>query len=79
MAEGDFKDLPITTPSKKYCVKIAKNHDEYQRRLASFIYILLIKILLAEVLKMKTFLVKRKRDIKKIFKRKKMKTCSTKN
>ena len=68
MSSEDFKDFTIRTVSKKIlCYKvivIAKSpkYDRYQKRLASIIYILL-KILLVGVLKTKTFVVKRKKNM----------------
>ena len=63
MAYGDFKDLNRRTAADKVlrdkAFNIAKNpkYDGYQRGLASMVYNLLIKKLLAVVLKMKIFLI----------------------
>ena len=63
MAYGDFKDLTRRTASDKIlwdkAFNNAKNpkYDGYQRGLASMVYNLLIKKLLAVVLKMKIFLI----------------------
>lgn len=68
MSSEDFKDFTIRTVSKKILrykvIVIAKSpkYDRYQKRLASIIYILL-KILLVGVLKTKTFVVKRKKNM----------------
>ena len=64
MAYGDFKDFIKRTPSDKIsrdkAFNIAKNpkYDEYQHKLASMVYKIFDKKLLAVVLKMRIFQTK---------------------
>ena len=58
MAYGDFKDLTRRTASNKILHNKAVNNGKYQRGLAQWFIIFLVKRLLVEQLKKKLCLIK---------------------